>query len=483
MVQDSDEIFFIEEEDSAAGPLLPDASPWKVLVADDDPEVFTVTRLVLSGFVFAGRGVSLLYAGSAAEATEILKQQPDIAVALLDVVMETEDAGLKLVKVIREDLGNSHLRIVLRTGQPGQAPEHDVVMRYDINDYRSKTELTDTKLITTLVSSLRSYQQIEALERSRAELREARDTLEIRVAERTRDLRESEARLRSILDASVFPILVLSEEGDRVRFLNDHAGEALGWALLENNTPTLPDLWENPVDGARLLARTVQRGRVLDCEFRLRGAGGEPFWALVSTIAMSYDGQPAVLLSFNDITVHKQREEAWQRLALTDPLTGLGNRRLLFDRGILEVARARRGCWPLSGLMIDLDHFKRINDTQGHAAGDAILRTLADTLRESLREIDVIARVGGEEFAILLPDTSLTAAQEVGERLRLSCQIPQPVGGPVTISIGISTLHPEDRGLGDMLSRADDALYRAKRNGRDRVEIADDSEGDQGVSP
>jgi len=137
---------------------------WKVLLVDDEPEVHEVTRLVLGNFRFEERPLDILSALSAEEAKEQLAENDDIAVILLDVVMESDQAGLKLVEYIRNELGNRNVRIVLRTGQPGQAPEHEVIIKYDINDYKEKTELTSQKLATTLFASLRSYRDIMTIE-------------------------------------------------------------------------------------------------------------------------------------------------------------------------------------------------------------------------------------------------------------------------------------------------------------------------------
>jgi PAS domain S-box-containing protein len=137
------------------------------MIVDDDPEVHAITKLALRNFRFNDRGIQFLDAHSAAEARDILDTEPAVALVLLDVVMETEDAGLRLVQYIRQDLQNRKVRIVLRTGQPGQAPEQDVIVAYDINDYKSKTELTQQRLFTTVVAALRAYEDMVALEQSR----------------------------------------------------------------------------------------------------------------------------------------------------------------------------------------------------------------------------------------------------------------------------------------------------------------------------
>lgn len=140
---------------------------WRVLVADDEPDVHRITRMVLSGFQFDGRRVELLSAYSGEEARQIMLEHDDIAMVLLDVVMEEDHAGLNVARYIREELRNRYTRIVLRTGQPGQAPEHEVIRTYDINDYKDKTELTTTKLNTLMYATLRSYRDICTLNEHR----------------------------------------------------------------------------------------------------------------------------------------------------------------------------------------------------------------------------------------------------------------------------------------------------------------------------
>ncbi|MGV7208141.1 DUF3369 domain-containing protein [Oxalobacteraceae bacterium A2-2] len=165
----SDDDWLIEEDDEQPEPVpgAPDQRLWRVLIVDDDADVHAVTRLALRNVSFKGRELELYSAHSGREAYEILRDTPDIALVLLDVVMETDDAGLILARRIREELHNSIVRVVLRTGQPGQAPEQRVIIEYDINDYKAKTELTTQKLFTTVISALRAYESLNMLERSR----------------------------------------------------------------------------------------------------------------------------------------------------------------------------------------------------------------------------------------------------------------------------------------------------------------------------
>jgi CheY-like chemotaxis protein len=124
---------------------------WKVIIVDDEPEVHAVTKLALSDFEFQDKRLEFISAYSGAEAKVQIDNNPDAAIVLLDVVMETDDAGLKVAQYIREVAKNNHIRIILRTGQPGQAPERQVIVNYDINDYKSKTELTAQKLFTVVM--------------------------------------------------------------------------------------------------------------------------------------------------------------------------------------------------------------------------------------------------------------------------------------------------------------------------------------------
>ena len=150
---------------------------WKVMIVDDDQMVHTITKMLLKGFLYAGREVQYLDAYSAAQGREMLAQHPDTAVLVLDVVMEERDSGLEMVRYVREELKNRDVRIVMRTGQPGFAPEEEIIVKYDINDYREKTELTKAKLFTSLVTALRSYEYIISLKTQEAELQQSQSEM------------------------------------------------------------------------------------------------------------------------------------------------------------------------------------------------------------------------------------------------------------------------------------------------------------------
>lgn len=167
------------------GPDKPKAEPWKILVVDDEPDIHAITKIALSDFTLDDRGISQLHAYSAKEARSILAENPDIAMLLLDVVMESDSAGLDLVRHIRDVIGNKAMRIVLRTGNPGHAPERRVIADYDINDYREKSELTTQKLNTVMYTALRSYRDILATEHEKKMLEKLVDTTAALFMQRT----------------------------------------------------------------------------------------------------------------------------------------------------------------------------------------------------------------------------------------------------------------------------------------------------------
>ena len=156
----------------------PKLAPWKVLLVDDEPDIHDITKLTLTRFRLDGRALTFLHAYSGAEAKEVLAREKDIALVFLDVVMEREDSGLEVARWMRQDLDNQFSRIVLRTGQPGQAPEERVIVDYDINDYKEKTELDRTKLFTTTFAALRAYRDIMKVEDARRVQQSYREGLE-----------------------------------------------------------------------------------------------------------------------------------------------------------------------------------------------------------------------------------------------------------------------------------------------------------------
>ncbi len=159
-----------------------------------------------------------------------------------------------------------------------------------------------------------------------------------------------------------------------------------------------------------------------------------------------------------------------ERIAITDELTGLFNRRHLLSRFMQEFEQGKRLNENLSCMIVDVDHFKSINDRFGHLAGDEVLKEIARRFRNIVRAYDIVGRYGGEEFLIILPDSNLEHACTFAERIRMKIKENPVEGAPVTISLGVTNLQESDSSIDDMIKRADDALYAAKNAGRDRVE-------------
>ena len=217
MAEQDDVLHLIDD----TGPAEQDSSArkWKIAVIDDDQAVHEGTRFALSDYTLNGQGLEILSAYSAAEGRALMRQNPDVAAVLLDVIMETDIAGLDLVEYIRNEIRNETVRIILRTGQPGQAPERRVIVQYDINDYKAKTELTADKLFTSLTAALRSYQQLERMVQTRRGLE-----IIIDAASTLYDFRSMQrlaegvlTQLASLLNVDCAGILVLRDDGSKQR--------------------------------------------------------------------------------------------------------------------------------------------------------------------------------------------------------------------------------------------------------------------------
>jgi serine phosphatase RsbU (regulator of sigma subunit) len=306
-----DEDDFLLEDDVPSG-VADAASPWMVLVVDDDASVHSITRLVLGDVRFQGRGIDILSAHSGREAARILRNCPDIALILLDVVMESDDSGLRLVREVRESMGNKAVRIILRTGDPGQAPERRVILDYDINDYKAKADLTAQQLYTATIAALRSHADIVALEASRAALLAEQAALERRVVERTAELAEANRALRASQ--------ALLEEDLR-------AAATLQQAILPDAFPPHPH-----IDGAALMrsARAIggdfhdavaldaSRMALLVADVSGKGAQAALFMVLVRTLLQEVVTQHAGTADLDPAAI---MAETNRRLLARNPLS------------------------------------------------------------------------------------------------------------------------------------------------------------------
>jgi diguanylate cyclase (GGDEF)-like protein len=235
---------------------------------------------------------------------------------------------------------------------------------------------------------------------------------------------------------------------------------------------TTPNFYVDPTVRPRLLQILSTEGYYDGEEVQLQTSDGRMFWALMSGRVTEYEGHTCVLTGVLDVTNQKLLEEQLRDQASTDPLTGVANRRTFMEAGEQEIRRNDRTGQPLSLCCLDADHFKQINDRYGHAVGDEVLVEIAKAAQAELRAVDLLARVGGEEFSILLPETNAAGAAAMAERIRVRTRQLELRGGAITatISLGIAQRTPGET-LDQLLARADRALYASKQAGRDRVSL------------
>ncbi len=272
--------------------------------------------------------------------------------------------------------------------------------------------------------------------------------------------------------------VMITNRGGIIDYVNPAFTQITGYEFNEavGKTPAFLKSGQQDADFYRDFWRAIRSGKAWRGELVNRRKDGSFYteFMAVSPVADEQNGIVGFVAVKHDVSDRKMLEDELRRLATTDVLTGAANRRSLLERGEQEFSRARRAGHPLTLLMVDVDHFKSINDSYGHSAGDSALQTLVALCRGGLRDADVIGRLGGEEFVLILPDTNEEGAAEVAERLRRRIKeaLLSTDGGQVfalTISIGVAELLGVDESIEDTLKRADSALYRAKSAGRDRV--------------
>lgn len=290
--------------------------------------------------------------------------------------------------------------------------------------------------------------------------------------------KEEEANrfINSIIDSTPDPISVIDRQ-HRWVIVNDAFCAFVGHSREELIGKSARDVF--PAEEAQAAFETDElvftSGQMNLSEESRSDAAGAKRWVQTKKIKhIAANGEQFIVAAIRDMTEQKALQEGLEFQAHVDYLTGLPNRRHFLELAELELARTLRSGIPFSALMLDIDHFKKINDTYGHRIGDLVLQKLSEVCRKTLRDIDVIGRWGGEEFAILLPGSDGKQAREVAERLRqriadAKVQLERGLPLRITVSIGVAPLAGKDANIEVLLNEADQALYAAKRAGRNKV--------------
>jgi diguanylate cyclase (GGDEF)-like protein/PAS domain S-box-containing protein len=310
---------------------------------------------------------------------------------------------------------------------------------------------------------------------------------ELGQAEVRREQKRTEDQLRQLSRAVKYSpaSIVITDVNGCIEYVNLKFTTVTGFSFDEVLGKIPPNTFgsiEMPLEIRSEHWQTVRSGQEWHGEMLNRRKDGSSYWEAISISPITDTN--GVITHFvavsEDITARKDVEEKIQRLnaglellAMTDYLTNLNNRRYFMQRGAEEFKRARRSNQPLSLLMMDIDQFKKVNDIYGHEAGDMALQQVAAVLKSSLREIDILGRIGGEEFAVLLPGTSLHEAAILAGRVQQTIadtSVDMPGASlTITISIGVAVVTDEMSGVDDLLRNADESMYLAKHHGGNRV--------------
>ena len=295
-------------------------------------------------------------------------------------------------------------------------------------------------------------------------------------AESQLEIEKYNRRIEEIIKSSPFPIIISRLSDDRIILANTNAIKLFGIRQEELERYRLKDFFADSENRRLLNERLEQEREVQDFEVLVKTPSGDtPFWLLTSANIIDYNYDVALYAAFQDITSRKNREVLLKNQAIRDPLTSLFNRRYFEDEVYKRILASKAERQPYSVLMIDADHFKNVNDTYGHKTGDKVLIELASTCERALRDVDIVARYGGEEFVIYLAGVNAKKAKTVADRLRETISeivVHSDEGDEVrfTVSIGISSFEVSDN-IDTLIKTADEALYKAKENGRNRVEV------------
>jgi diguanylate cyclase (GGDEF)-like protein len=439
---------------------------WQVLIVDDDPEIHSVTQLALSDLLVLGRRLEYLHAYSGQDACRLIEENPDIVLVLLDVVMETDDAGLNVVKHIRENLQRQDIRIVLRTGQPGYAPEESVIKEYDINDYKTKTELTRRKLVTTVYAAIRSYQQIATVKESRHGLEQivsgSASLLELHsIDEYTQGTLK---QLTQLIDQDIDCFFCargqgIIENADDLSFYII-AQQGFSSLLVKQKLETLQN---EQINNQVKRCFTQKAHQYLDGSLCLYLSKGNYRAVIYFAIAAPLSDVQKQLLDvfLTGVALGYENVHLFQKLnniAYKDWLTNLPNR-LEFVR--LLDAFAQNDCENDVAALIDLNHFSDVNDALGQDVGNQLLTSVAQRI-QNLSSHCKVARVGADVFGIIGSNDCLSP-----EALTDLFAEPFTAGEqklPINACLGFCTKEHANTSGVNVLNQINIALNLAKKN-------------------
>jgi len=406
----NDDFLFIDDsdEDEVYDSVIRDT--WKVLIVDDDPEIHSVTQLALSDLVVLGRDLAYLHAYSGQDACKLIKEHDDIVLVLLDVVMESDDAGLAVVKYIREELKRDDIRIVLRTGQPGYAPEESVIKDYDINDYKTKTELTRRKLVTTVYAAIRSYQQIDSVTKNRQGLEKiigaAANLLELH---NVHDYASGVLTELETLAASSNSIFCARGQGV-VEGADDLSLYILGQkGFAEAKVNQKLDVLDNQSAVSQITSCFQQKQHFIDTNtvsFYFVSGGFRAVIHLELAQALTTIEMQLIEVFLTNIATGYENVHLFQKLrnaAYKDWLTELPNR-LDFVNLLDDFCQSDDE--DLVTALIDINHFSDINDGLGQDIGNQLLMAVSTRIR-ALSDKNQLARIGADVFGIIGPKDSV----------------------------------------------------------------------------
>lgn len=469
-MNEQDLLEFVEEDEATPIAGFQPLAPWRVLVVDDDVDVHESTAFGLRGMEIEGRPLQLLHAYSGAEAVALLRHESDIAVILLDVVMETENAGLETVERIRGELGMEHVRIVLRTGQPGQAPEIETIRRYDINDYKTKSELTRVKLYTALTATIRSYDQLLRLDSSRRGLEKIIEASNQFLAEQgLRTFAEGViTQIASLIGVQPEGLVCAAGKPGVHDEASHYTVIAAAGAFAAFMDQRIGDI-DDPMVAQSLAQALADRRSLLESDHLtlfFPGREGHDFAAFVraSKPLRAVDARLLEVFCTN-IALSASNIDLMTRLreqAFVDRLLGLPNRVALVQH-LDDAIRLDVGAGQVLALL-DIDQFAETNDMFGYAYGDLLLAAIAKRLVGGLPKNCVLARVAGDTFGIWGDAATI-------EPLRLAALLEQPfevegAARPVSLCVGLARCDAATTGGQDLFKNASIALKQAKASGQ-----------------